>query len=203
MVTSEITIPGYRPYEYMIVLNPHEELNNKLSFIRKEFYTEYKMQGVPSTKSNLMIARFTQLEMFEERIINKLKHIAMGFAPFKVEIKDFGSFPSHTIYFNVTSKVPIQNLIKEIKTETQRLMKLDADNKPYFNNEPHITIGNKLKPWQYEKAWLEFSNRHFTGRFIADQMLLLKRGEGDKNFIVARRFAFENMPVATKQGELF
>ena len=50
---------------------------------------------------------------------------------------------------------------------------------------------------------MEFSNKHFTGRFIADQMLLLKRGEGDKNFIVARRFQFENLPVATKQGELF
>ena len=43
--------------------------------------------------------------MMEERIVNRLKNVSMGYHPFKVELKDFGSFPSHTIYINVTSKV--------------------------------------------------------------------------------------------------
>ena len=28
-------------------------------------------------------------------------------------------FPSHTIYINITSKVPVQNLVKQIRSETQ------------------------------------------------------------------------------------
>jgi len=187
----------------MIVLNPHEELSNKISHVRKDFYRQYRMGGTAPNKSNLLLVRFEQLEMMEERIVNKLKHLAMGFAPFKVEIKDFGSFPGHTIYLNVTSKLPIQNLVKEIRTSAQQIMKHDPDKKPYFNMEPHITIGMKLKPWQYEKAWLAYSHTHFTGRFIADEMLLLKRPVGEKNFIIARHFKFENLPVTTKQGELF
>ena len=141
--------------------------------------------------------------MMEERIINRLHNVAMAHYPFKVELKDFESFPSHTIYINVTSKVPIQSLVKSIRTETQRLMKLNEDNKPHFIMEPHLTIARKLQPWQYEKGWLEYSNRNFTGRFIADSMVLLKRPVGEMKYQIANRFEFQNMPVTTKQGELF
>ena len=132
----------------------------------------------------------------------------MGATPFKVELKDFGSFPSHTIFINVVSKVPVQDLVKNIRHEAQRLMKLNDDNKPHFILEPHLTIAGKLQPWQYEKGWLEYSNKNFTGRFIADSMLLLKRpvGESDSyrmKYKVVQRFEFQNLPVLTKQGELF
>jgi 2'-5' RNA ligase len=105
----------------------------------------------------------------------------------------------------VVSKIPVQTLVKEIRSETQRLMKLNDDNKPHFIMEPHLTIARKLKPWQYEKAWLEYSHKNFTGRFIADSMLLLKRptGETVQGYQKVQRFEFQNMPVTTKQGELF
>ena len=196
------TLPGYRVYDYIIVLNPHEELRNKIADVKTEFYKTYKINATVS-KPNLHLTSFTQYEMMEERIKTRLKNIAMGYPPFKVELKDFGSFPTHTIYIKTPSKIPIQSLVKLIRTETQSLMKLDDENKPYFNLEPHITIGSKLKPWQYEKGWLEYSNKHFTGRFIAGEMLLLKRYEGEKPWQVARRFEFQNLPVETKQGELF
>ncbi len=195
-------LPGYRVCEYMIVLNPHEELRNKISAVKDEFNKDYKVIA-SSFKPNLPLVVFSQLGMMEERIINRLKNIAMSFPPFKVELKDFGSFPNHTIYINVTSKVAIQNLVKQIRSEAQSLMKLNNDNKPYFSLEPHMTIAKKLKPWQYEKGWLEYSTKHFTGRFIADEMLLLKRYEGDKSWVVSRRFKFENLPVSVKQGDLF
>ena len=141
--------------------------------------------------------------MIESRIIHRLKFIAMGYHPIKIELKDFGSFPSHTIYINITSKIPVQALVKQVRTETQRLMKLNEDNKPHFILEPHLTIARKLQPWQYEQGWLEYSHKHFTGRFIASGMLLLKRPVGELKYEIVQRFEFENLPVGTKQGELF
>jgi 2'-5' RNA ligase len=82
-------------------------------------------------------------------------------------------------------------------------MKLNNDHKPHFILEPHLTVAHKLQPWQYEKGWLEYSHRHFTGRFIADGMLLLKRQTGESKYQVVQRFAFENLLVSTKQGDLF
>jgi 2'-5' RNA ligase len=203
MKTIVNTIPGYRVYEYLLVLSPHEELWNKILKVKEEFAEKYQSDHAKWGKPHLTLVNFVQYNMMEERIINRLKTTAMGYPPFKVELKDFGSFPSHTIYINVVSKVPVQNLVKEIRSEGQRLMKLNDDNKPHFIMEPHLTIARKLQPWQYEKGWLEYSNKHFTGRFIADAMLLLKRPVGEMKYQIAQRFQFQNLPVTTKQGELF
>ena len=200
---TTVTIPGYRIFEYLLVLNPHEELRSKIMKVREEFNDEYNVSNVLGGKHNIILVNFLQYEMMEERLINRLKVVAMGFHPIKVELRDFGSFPSHTIYINVVSKVPVQTLVKEIRHESQRLMKLNDDNKPHFILEPHLTIARKLQPWQYEKGWLEYSNKNFTGRFIADGMLLLKRPLDEKKYQVVQRFEFQNLPVTTKQGELF
>lgn len=200
---TTVTIPGYKIYEYLLVLNPHEELRNKIMKVKQEFYDEYKAPTAIGGKPNIILANFLQYEMMEERLLNRLKMVAMGFRPIKVELRDFGSFPSHTIYINIVSKVPMQSLVKEVRHETQRLMKLNNDNKPHFILEPHLTIARKLQPWQYEKGWLEYSNKNFTGRFIADGMLLLRRPLDEKKYQVVQRFEFQNLPVTTKQGELF
>ena len=200
---GEAAIPGYRIYEYLLVLNPHEELRHKIMKVKQEFYDVYKAPTAIGGKPHVTLVNFLQYEMMEESLINRLKIIAMGYHPIKVELKDYASFPSHTIYINITSKVSIQNLIKEIRHESQRLMKLNDDNKPHFIMEPHINVARKLQPWQYEKGWLEYSHRHFTGKFIADAMLLLKRPVGEGKYQIAGRFEFQNLPVSTKQGELY
>ena len=200
---NTVTIPGYRIFEYLLVLNPHEELRSRIIKAKREFYEAYQAPAALGGKPNMILANFLQYEMMEERLLNRLKVVAMGFHPVKIELKDFGSFPSHTIYINVVSKVPVQTLVKEVRKEAQRLMKLNDDNKPYFILEPHVTIARKLQPWQYEKGWLEYSNKNFTGRFIADGMLLLKRPLDEKKYQVVQRFEFQNLPVTTRQGELF
>lgn len=203
METIITTIPGYRVYEYLLVLSPHEELCNRVMKIKEEFSDKYKSDHARWGKPQITLANFLQYGMMEERIINRLQAIAMGAPAIKIELKDFGSFPSHTIYINVGSKPAVQALVKNIRSEAQRLMKLNDDHKPHFILEPHLTIARKLKPWQYEKGWLELSQRHFTGRFIADSMTLLRRPEGELKYQVVKRFVFQNLPVATKQGDLF
>lgn len=196
------TLPGYGVHEYLLVLNPHEELRRKVMQVKKEFGEKYESRnaaGVP----HITLVNFLQYEMMEERLINRLKVIGMSFPPFKVELRDFGSFPTHTIYINVASRLPVQQLVKEVRSQAQRLMKLNDENKPHFILEPFIAIARKLKPWQYEKGWLEYSHKHFTGRFVASGMTLLKRPAGEIKYSTVARFDFQNMPVATRQGELF
>jgi 2'-5' RNA ligase len=203
MKTIANTIPGYRVNEYLLMLSPHEELRNKIIKVKEEFSEKFKTEYAGLGNPQLALVNFSQYTMLEERILNRLRTVAMGYPPFKVELKNFGSFPTHTIYINVTSKLPIQNLLKEIRKDGQRLMKLNNDHKPHFMMEPHLTIARKLVPWQYEKGWLEYSHKHFTGRFIADKMTLLKRPAGEMKYHLVEKFEFQNMPVTTKQGELF
>lgn len=196
-------MPGYRINEYLLVLNPPEELWQKIMKIKNEFADKYKNEIARHTKPHITLINWVSMELMEERMMQRLQAIAMGITPFKVELKDYASFPTHTIYINVTSKVPIQSLVKEMK-QVQRLMTLNRENKPHFIETPYLSICRKLKPWQYEEGWLEFSHRQFTGRFIAESMLLLKRPAGQKTkFQIAKRFEFQNLPVTTRQGSLF
>jgi 2'-5' RNA ligase len=198
------TIPGYQVYEYLLVLSPHRDLWDKIVEVKKKFAEDYQSDHARWGKPHVTIVNFVQYIMMEERLTNRLNAIAMGYPPFKVELKDFGSFPSHTIYINVVSKLPIQNLVKEVRKESQQLMKLNDDNKPHFILEPHLTIARKLQPWQYEKGWLEYSNKSFTGRFIADGMLLLRRSPNEKGYQIVKRFEFQNLPgTSFMQGNLF
>jgi len=195
-------MPGYRLNDYLLVLSPNEELRNKIISVRKDFNEKFRPSMPLTGKPHLALVRFITWNMMEEKLINRFHHIAMSITPFKVELKDFGSFPTHTIYINVATKLPVQNLVKELRT-TQKLMKADPEHDPHFIADPFISVARKLLPWQYEKGWLEYSNMHFTAKIIADGMLLLKRPLGEKPYQVVQRFEFMNMPVATKQGELF
>jgi 2'-5' RNA ligase len=201
MDQAMLSLPGYRMCEYLLVLQPHEELRNKIYNIKKEFAEKYEAPSAEWSKPHITLVKFTRLQMMEERIANRLKMIAMAMPAFKVELKDFGSFPSHTIYINVETKIAIQLLVKHLKT-AQSLMRT-KEVKPHFIDNSHITIARQLLPWQYEKGWLEYSNKHFSGRFIAKDMLLLKRPEGMKGYQAVQKFEFMNMPVLTTQGALF
>src|SRR5689334_16511828 len=141
MKTIINAIPGYRVFEYQVVLTPHKELWEKIMKVKEEFADAFKSDHARWGRPHIAMVNFVQYGMMEDRVVHRLAAIAMGQYPFKVELKDFGSFPSHTIYINVTSKLPVQQLIKTIRSDTQRLMKLNDDNKPHFIMEPHLTIG--------------------------------------------------------------
>jgi len=199
-MNTKIQMPGYRNSEYLVILNPHEELRNKIIHVKNEFATKFHSAGA-SGKPHLTLVKFSAWELMEEKIANSLKIVAMAMPPFKVMLKDYGSFPSHTIFINVESKVAIRNLVKELKV-ARRLMR-SPENDPFFITDPYIPVATRLTPVQYETGWLEYSHRKFTGTFIADSMLLLRRRAGEKGYQIAQRFEFMNLPVSTKQGELF
>ncbi|TDH23364.1 hypothetical protein EXU57_17545 [Segetibacter sp. 3557_3] len=185
----------------MLVLQPHEDLKNRILQVKKEFATKFEAPQAERGKPNIPLVRFKQLQLLEPRLVNRFKMIAMAIPPFKVELRNFGSFPAHSIYIDVESKAALEMVGKSLRP-AQQLMKAN-DQKPHFYEHAHITVARNLLPWQFEKSWLEYSHKQFTGRFIAKDMLLLRKPEGMLNFQVIHRFEFLNMPVLTTQGALF
>ena len=196
-----IKMPGYRQVEYLLILNPNQLLQKKIMSIKNEIHAQYQTSIPLNGKPNIRLVKFFSWEMMEEKLINHFRTIAMGMPPFKVSLKDYGSFPSHTLFINVTTKIPLQMLVKELRS-AKSLMR-SPDQEPHFIKEFYIPIAIKLDPAQYEEMWLAFSHRQFTGSFIADSMLLLKKREGEKNYLIAGSFQFMNLPVSVKQGKLF
>jgi 2'-5' RNA ligase len=140
--------------------------------------------------------------MIEKKVIHRLELVAHEQNSFTVELHDFGSFPTHSFFLNVTTKTQIVELVKALRP-MQQLLKIDKDRKPHFITEPYITIARKLLPWQYEKGWLELSNTHFSGRFIADHLLLLRKRQGEKSYRMIKKMPLLNVKETIIQGQLF
>ncbi len=198
-----VVLPGYSINEYQLVLLPHEALRNKIMQVKQHFSDTYESTNALYSRPHITLVKFVQYQLTEAKLVNRLQDVAMGCPPVKIELKDYGSLPSHSIFINIGSKIPLHNLVKNIRQQAQQLMKLNAVNKPHFIMEANINIATKLLPWQYEKGWLQYSHLSFTGRFIADGMLLLKRPVGQIKYEIVQRFQFQNLPVNTTQGELF
>ncbi len=189
--------------DYLLVLQPHEDLYNKIMTIKKSFANKYDCPTALYSKPHITLIRFMQYEMVEKKILPQLQNIIATAAPFSVAINGFKSFPTHTIYADVETKNSIVDLVKTLKP-IQALLKFDTEHKPHFITEPHLTIARKLQPWQYEKGLLEYSNTPFTASFMASQILLLKRNVEAKGYTVVATFSLLNkQPAVTTQTSLF
>lgn len=188
--------------EYLLVLQPTQVLWDEITEIKKKFGTDFQFDEIKVGRPHITLAMFKQYPATESRIVYALRNNARTLSPFKVELKDFGSFPTHTIYINIVSKVPIMNAVKTLRQNAQTFMKIDKDNKPFFITDPHLTIARRLQPWQYEKSWLQYQQADFHGRFIADHALLLRRKPGEY-YKPVEKFMFEGMKEAVTQTDLF
>jgi 2'-5' RNA ligase len=196
--------------EYLLVLKPNSNVNEKVLQVKEEFSGKFKIPQAKHSYPHITLANFLQFKMVENRLVNRLNTIAVGYHSFTVSLKDYGSFPSHTLFINIETKQQIRNLVKELAPARQ-LMTLNKDKKPHFINNPHLTVGRSLLPWQYEQSWNEYQHKHFTAHFFAESMSLLRRPlaiQSDGKVMPGKyqqimEFKFMDLPTATKQGELF
>ncbi len=188
--------------EYLLVIQPHEDLIEKIMSIKKNFSETYQCEQALHLKPQITLVKFSQYELAERPFVNRLRNIAVVKPSFRIILDDFGSLPSHTIYIKLQTTNQILELIKELK-QVQSFIKPNAQTKPHFITEPMISIAHKLLPWQYEKGWLEYSNTHFNASFMVNELILLKRKEDSKGYRVVEKFPLLNQVKKLEQASLF
>lgn len=188
--------------EYLLVLEPHEALKQTIQSVKQHFADKYDCPTAAYSKPHITLLKCMQFSMTETRWIPKLQRIIEGTTTFMVELENFGNFPTHTIYIQVKTKNQIVELVKSLK-EIQSLVKLDKEHKPHFITEPHFTIARKLQHWQFEQGWNEYSNSAFSGRFMADHVLLMRKRLEEKKYEVIGRFKMLGVKQTVEQMQLF
>lgn len=201
METNLFHMPGYRVSEYLLVLDIPEALRHKIEKARTELLEKYIIPQPPAGRPHVTLARFVMPEMVEEKFLYYVQVIAMAEKPFLIELKNYGSYPMHSIYINIANQQRVMQLIKNLK-ELRRFMKSGGED-PYFLQDPTIPLAGRIDKKIYIEAVKEYTHKHFSGKFVADAMLLLKRKSGEKKYQVLRRFDFQNLPVGASQGNLF
>ena len=195
-------LSNYATADYLLVVEPNAAFRDEIAGLKKRFAEAYDCAAAVVGKPNITLARFEQYEMIEQKIVHRLELIARAHPSFLVEVNGFESYPTHSIFLNVTTTSQLVELVKSLRP-IQHLLKIDKDRKPHFITEPHISIARKLLPWQYEKGWLEMSNTHFSGKFMVDHVSLLRKRDGEKKYETIKRFELLNVKEIITQGELF
>ena len=188
--------------EYLLVIQPNEDVCEKIMTLKQHFSTNYQCPQALHLKPQISLLKFSHYELSESRFVNRFRNIAMVNAPFKITLNDFGNYPSHTIYANIQTTNQLTELSKELK-QVQAFIKPDKQHKPHFISEPIIIIAHKLLPWQYERGWLELSNTHFNASFTVNELLLLKRKEGNNGYKMLERLPLLNNIKRLEQASMF
>jgi hypothetical protein len=201
METNLFQMPGYRVSEYLLVLDVPELLRHKIEKARTELLEKYLIPQPPTGRPHVALVRFVMPEMMEEKFLYRMQVIAMAEKPFLIELHNYGSYPMHSVYINIANQQRVLQLIKNLK-ETRSLMKSGGED-PHFLQDPVIPLAGRIDKKIYVEAMKEYVHKHFSGKFVVDAMLLLKRKSGEKKYQVLRRFEFQNLPVNAVQGNLF
>lgn len=192
---------GYASNNYLLLLNPPGNLETDIMADKKRFVFNYP-KCITLSRPHITLATFSLYEESESRIIKRLEQVSMSTAPIEVELKDYGRFQKpNTIFINIVSRTPIQNLVKDIRVQMRGHIKVG--NSPHFIMEPHITIARQIEESQFAKAWREYSHGLFSGSFIAGGMTLLKRAKDERVYTNVCHLHFENLPSPVKQAYLF
>ena len=158
---TEQYISQFQKADYKLVLLPSNDIKDKIKLIQSDFAYQNKYSSA-LFPAQIHLLSFTQLVHLEKRVIQKLEMIATATKPFLVEFENYDSLPTHSIFFNISSKHLVTDLIKSIKTEMHQMLKLDEDNKPFYNTNPNVILAQKLKPWQYEQAIAKYTHSSFS-----------------------------------------
>ncbi|WP_336516660.1 2'-5' RNA ligase family protein [Pollutibacter soli] len=188
--------------EYQLVIEPHESLQKEVELIKRDFAEEFPL-STTSDKPRLTILRFSHYHSSENQLLSRFKKLSGILSSCKLELRDFGSQPSHTIFLKIVSRKHIDALTRQLKTEMQRFLKIDDDHKPFFIPDPQITIARNIPERQFENAWLKYRNTSFTGRFIAEEMKLMKRNKINQPYKYLLKIPLSGDHPRNKQFTLF
>ncbi|TDW99998.1 2'-5' RNA ligase family protein [Dinghuibacter silviterrae] len=200
MAVKPTSIPPFPEAEYMLVISPEEHLQERIARVRQSLSEKTGIR-TREGKTHITLARWQAWDMMEERLLQRLRVLAMEQYPFQVQMEDFKGFPSHTVCIQVPTREPILRLVARVRKH-KRLMR-SMENDPYFVSEPYLTIARGLTAPQYEQAMQVLGGKHFHASFVASAMLLLKRRAGGQPYQILARFDFEHLPVTARQASLF
>lgn len=172
---------AYPSAKYLLVARPHEDLCEKITAIRHQFARNYDAIASVKGRVEMGLLHFEQYLATEKHILHRMHILLTQQSPFTAVIEDYGSLPTHTIFFSVRTQEAVKRLQHALRP-MQALLKPDALKKPHFFQDPHIVLARNLLAWQYEKGWLEMQHSSFTGSWVTAKLWLLRKSEQERSY---------------------
>jgi len=161
-----------RRAEYLLVIYPHGDLQEKLLEQQEQFSADY---AVPvRNRPHITVAAFQAGEAMEDTLIRWIQRICNRYRSFDLTLNNFSGFPPHTIYVRVQDPQPFRELMQQLRAIDDFIRSNDC---PPVNliSKPYLAIAGGLTEQVYNKAMPDYSRKDFHDSFHVEQLVLLKR----------------------------
>lgn len=163
---------------YFIAILPPANVSLSIDDIRKQCSWDYQVYSALKPPVHITLAPPFKLHTgMEPKLIASLE-TARNFTAFNQELKNFDSFPPHTVYINAVKNIGIVTLYQLVKSVLKPFTK---DTKGSI--KPHITIAYRDINDVYPKIIEEYKKRTFRAQFMVNKFSLLKHDGKQWNII--------------------
>jgi 2'-5' RNA ligase len=165
---------GWRRAEYLLVIYPCGDLNDKLLDEQQQFSADYGLQITVRNKPHITVAAFQAGEAMEDTLIRWIQRICHRHRSFDITLNNYSGFPPHTIYLRVQDPQPFRELMQQLRAIDDFIRSSGC---PPVNlvNRPYLSIAGGLTEQLYNRAMPDYSQKTFHGSFRVEELILLKR----------------------------
>jgi len=160
--------------EYMLVLQPSDQVNEKVLLEKQDFSHQYGTKTTPKSKPYITIATFLAKEAMEGTLNRWINNICRQQQGFELTLNNFSGFPPDTIYVRVQDPMPVFTLTQQLK-KLDDFMRSSECPPMKFSYKPYLAIAQKLSMETFEKALKNYSQKEFHESFAVEELILLKR----------------------------
>jgi 2'-5' RNA ligase len=194
---------GTRRAEYLLVIYPGGEMEEKLLGEQKQFSDDYAV--TVRNKPHITVAAFQAGEVMEDTLIRWIERICNHYRSFDLTLNNYSGFPPHTpkpakpacppgqtlavgpecanfsqqripgtIYLRVQDPHPFKQLMQQLVAIDEFIRSSGC---PPVNlvSRPYLSIAGGLTEQVYNKAMPDYSRRTFHDTFHVRELVLLKR----------------------------
>ena len=161
-------------WEYMLLANPDETVNEKVMLEKKYFEDKYETEIATKTLPHITIANFLAKEILEDRIGRLLQNICNQQYSFTAALNNFSGFPTHAIFIRVQNPQPFKRLANGLQA-LDDLLQVNECPPLQISSRPHMTIARQLDEDIYNVAIKEYAEKDFYETFVVEKLVLLKR----------------------------
>ncbi|HSC55132.1 MAG TPA: hypothetical protein VLC98_15980 [Phnomibacter sp.] len=198
-MTSATALPVY---DYQLVIRPPEHVRKRLDTTRNKIVQSLlPPSNWKPGKNQVPVASFSQYAKNEKKLTDLLHSIASGVPPFLFHVQHYGTALQHTIYFHMVPNHGFNQLLQQLHQEKMSMKVVNQE--PRFASFPKINVAFKLQPNEMAQAWQHVKHKRISLRFVADNVLLLRKRPDETKWQILASLPFQNMPVPINQGLLF
>jgi hypothetical protein len=178
---------GLRRAEYLLVVYPHGDLQDRLLEEQEQFSAEYSLHVTVRNRPHITLAAFQAGELMEDTLIRWIQRICLRFKSFDLMLNNYSGIPPHTtrppeadcripgtIYLRVQDPEPFRELMTQLKAVDEYIRSSGCP-PLHLITRPYLSIAGGLTEQVYNKAMPDYSRRTFHDSFRVDELVLLKR----------------------------